>query len=76
MPAPAEDLDAHLDRYLGAMAPWATGTRFTSFAERRNSLETCIPDANLLRLARVQAAVDPERLLVAPHTVPFFLEAE
>ncbi len=76
MPASAEDLGAHLDHYLGALAPWATGTRFTSFAERRSSLETCIPRDALLRLARVQAAVDPERLLVAPHTVPAFLEGQ
>ncbi|MDX6728074.1 MAG: hypothetical protein QOK49_2879 [Baekduia sp.] len=69
-PAPAAQLDAFLDRYLGAMAPWATGTRFTSFAERRRSLETCVPDVALARLGRIRATVDPERILVAPHVVP------
>jgi hypothetical protein len=44
-PAPADELEAHLDRFLGALAPWATGTRFTSFAERTSSLRTCVPDA-------------------------------
>jgi hypothetical protein len=71
-PAPAPQLEAHLDRYLAALEPWATGTRFTSFAERRRSLQSCIPDAALQRLARIQAAVDPDRLLVAPHVVPAF----
>lgn len=69
-PAPADALDAYLDSYLGAMQPWATGTRFTSFAERRSSLETCVPDRALKRLARIRKAVDPDRLFVASHAVP------
>jgi FAD binding domain len=66
-PAPAEQLNAHLDAYLAALKPWATGTRFTSFAERTSSLETCVPDAALDRLARTRQAVDPDGLLVASH---------
>ena len=66
-PAPAAELDAYLDVYLGAMAPWATGTRFTSFAERRRSLATCVPDEALARLARIRAAVDPDEVLVPSH---------
>jgi hypothetical protein len=66
-PAPSAALEAHLDRYLGALAPWATGTRFTSMAERRRSLATCVPDAALERLARIRAAVDPDELLVPAH---------
>jgi hypothetical protein len=69
-PAAAAELDAHLDRYLAALAPWATGTRFTSFAERRSSLETCVPAPVLERLAGIREAVDPDRLLVASHAVP------
>jgi hypothetical protein len=69
-PATAEELHARLDRYIGALAPWATGTRFTSFAERRSSLETCVPASAFERLARIRQAVDPDRLLVASHTVP------
>src|SRR5262249_21375262 len=68
-PATAADLNAHLDRYLAALAPWATGTRFMSFAERQSSLETCVPPAALQRLARIRRAVDPDRLLVASHAV-------
>jgi hypothetical protein len=68
-PAPEPELQAHLDRYLAAMKPWATGTRFTSFAERRSSLETCVPADAYARLARIRAAVDPDRLFVASHAV-------
>jgi FAD binding domain len=67
MPAPAPELGAFLDRYLEAMRPWATGTRFTSFAERTGSLETCVPDSALRRLARTRAAVDPDGLLRPSH---------
>jgi hypothetical protein len=66
-PAPADELHAYLDRYLAAMRPWATGTRFTSFAERTNALRTCVPEGVLTRLARVRAAADPTGLLVASH---------
>jgi FAD/FMN-containing dehydrogenase len=69
-PSNAQELEAHLDRYLGALAPWATGTRFTSFAERRSSLETCVPPSAFERLARIRQAVDPDRILVASHAVP------
>jgi hypothetical protein len=67
MPAPAPELEAHLDRYLEAMRPWATGTRFTSFAERTDSLATCVPDAALRRLRRIRAASDPNALLRPSH---------
>jgi hypothetical protein len=67
MPAPAHQLDAYLDRYLAVMQPWATGTRFTSFAERQNTLETCVPEAALPRLREIRAVVDGDGVLVAPH---------
>jgi FAD/FMN-containing dehydrogenase len=66
-PASAPDLEAFLDRYLTAMQPWATGTRFLSFAERTSSLETCVPDAALERLRRIRTASDPDGLLIASH---------
>ncbi len=66
-PAPAPVLDAYLDRYLDAMRPWATGTRFLSFAERSSSLRTCVPDSVLTRLSRIRAAADPDGMLLASH---------
>jgi hypothetical protein len=67
-----EQLEGFLDGYVAAMTPWGTGTRFSSFAERSSSLATLVPDASLPRLAQIRAAVDPGRLLVAPHLVPAF----
>jgi FAD binding domain len=69
MPAPAQELEAFLDRYIAAMEPWATGTRFLSFAERTSSIRTCVPDSALERLERARSASDPERVLVASHRV-------
>jgi FAD/FMN-containing dehydrogenase len=66
-PASAAELHGCLDRYLGALEPWATGTRFTSFAERSSSLRSCIPDPALTRLARIRAVADPDGLLIASH---------
>jgi hypothetical protein len=66
-PAPAAELEAYLDHYLAAMRPWATGTRFLSFAERTRSLRTCVPDSVLARLQRIRAAADPTGMLVASH---------
>jgi len=66
-PAPAAELDAYLDRYLDAMRPWATGTRFLSFAERTSSLRTCVPDSVLTRLSRIRATADPDGMLLASH---------
>jgi FAD/FMN-containing dehydrogenase len=66
-PAPAPDLEAFLDRFMAAMQPWATGTRFLSFAERTNSLRTCVPEDALTQLARARRAFDPDGLLVPSH---------
>lgn len=66
-PFPALELAAFLDRYLAAMEPWATGTRFASFAERWNSLETLLPDDALARVTRTRAMFDPDGMLLAPH---------
>ena len=66
-PVPEAELDGYLDRYLDAMRPWATGTRFLSFAERTRSLRTCVPDSVLTRLQRIRAAADPTGMLVASH---------
>jgi hypothetical protein len=69
-PASPAELDECLDRYLDALTPWATGTRFLSFAERTNSLATCVPDPALDRLTRIRANSDPDGLLVASHLPP------
>ena len=69
-PVAAAELDRHLDAVLAALRPWATGTRFSSFAHRWHSLETCLPDDALARVARTRATHDPDELLVAPHLPP------
>jgi hypothetical protein len=34
---------------------------------RSSSLETCVPDSTLGRLARIKETVDPDGLLIASH---------
>jgi FAD/FMN-containing dehydrogenase len=65
-PAPAAELNACLDRFLSAMAPWASGTRFWSFAERNFSLEGSITPEALTRATQTRAVVDPTGLFIAP----------
>jgi FAD/FMN-containing dehydrogenase len=67
-PAPAAELNACLDRFLTAMAPWASGTRFWSFAERNFSLDGSITPEALKRATETRAVVDPDQLLIAPPT--------
>ncbi len=69
-PAPASELDAFFDRYLGAMKPWATGTRFAGFAEGTSSLKACLPDEALGRVTRTRAQVDPDGMLIGPQLPP------
>jgi FAD/FMN-containing dehydrogenase len=66
-PAPAAELNACLDRFLEAMAPWASGTRFWSFAERNPSLDGSITPEALQRVTRARMVVDPDGLFIAPR---------
>jgi hypothetical protein len=65
-PAAAAELNASLDRFLSTMAPWASGTRFWSFAERNFSLEGSITPEAVKRATETRAVVDPGELFIAP----------
>src|SRR6202020_1941538 len=65
-PAPAAELNACLDGFLSAMEPWASGTRFWSFAERNASLDGSITPEALERATEIRAVVDPGGLFIAP----------
>jgi FAD/FMN-containing dehydrogenase len=62
-----EEIRAQIAALIAALAPVATGTRFTSFSEQWGSLRTCVPEEAFARLARLRAELDPDGLLVAPH---------
>jgi FAD/FMN-containing dehydrogenase len=68
-PAPAEELNACLDGFLSAMAPWASGTRFWSFAERNFALDGSIGPEALNRAKQMRATLDPDGVLISPPTV-------
>jgi FAD/FMN-containing dehydrogenase len=67
-PAPAAELNRCLDGFLAAMAPWASGTRFWSFAERNFSLDGSIPPEALHRAQHMRATLDPDSLLISAPT--------
>ena len=53
--------DAYLDRYLDAMAPWATGTRFRASRSAAARCGPACPTARSTRLSRIRAARRPRR---------------
>jgi hypothetical protein len=65
-PAPAAELNASLDQFIAVMQPWASGSRFLSFAERSYSLDGSITPEALERARGTRAIVDPDRLLISP----------
>lgn len=50
-----------------AMSPWSLDRRFMNFAEHGATLGDCVPEDAIGRLRAVRDAVDPDRLLLAPH---------
>lgn len=70
-PERAQAIADHLRGMQRALSPWATGTRFSSFAEHPGTgLAECVPGAALARLERIRATVDPDALLVGAHALP------
>lgn len=65
-PAPAAELNACLDQLLSALKPWASGSRFLSFAERTYHLDGSITPEALERARHTRAIVDPDRVLIGP----------
>jgi FAD/FMN-containing dehydrogenase len=65
-PASAAELNAGLDRFLAALAPWASGTRFWSFAERNPALEGAITPEALRRATETRKLIDPAGMFIAP----------
>lgn len=54
---------------LGALAPWATGTRYVNFAESGGSAEDCFPPEVYERLRAVRTEWDPDERFVASHRI-------
>ena len=68
-PQLAAAITAHLDRLVAALAPWATGGMFLSFAERGGDLRTAFDEESYGRLQAIRSACDPQETLVAGHRV-------
>ena len=69
-PAQAEAIKRHLDIVCEAVAPWATGSYYLNFAERRAALDTLFPAATRDRLSEIKRRWDPDGVFRANFTLP------
>lgn len=72
LPIPAEvsrAIEEHLDRLVGATAPWGADRDYLNFAERASTPGRLFGEARAERLAAVAAAYDPPGRIVANHPV-------
>jgi len=68
-PAQAEAINRHLDIVCEAVAPWATGSYYLNFAERRAALDTLFPPATHDRLSEIKRRWDPDGVFRANFTL-------
>ena len=69
-PASWPDQRADAARLVDALEPWGSGRRYLPMLDDRTDTRKAFPPGVHARLAAVRGAVDPHRLLVAPHPVP------
>jgi len=62
-------IEAHLDRFDEAMAPWAADGGYFNFAERPCDADSILPADVCSRLAEVKRRWDPDGRIVANHVV-------
>lgn len=69
-PESAIALDAHLHRYVDAMAPFGHGKRYLNFAESKADVSTFYSETTFERLTRMRAEADPDGLFRSNHEIP------
>ncbi len=68
-PELGEQIERRVEAVLGALRPWATGTVYVNFAERRGSAAPAFPPESYERLRDVRATWDPGERFVASHRI-------
>jgi hypothetical protein len=68
-PELGQAIEAHLDRFDEAMAPWAADGGYFNFAERPCDADSILPADVCTRLGEVKRRWDPDGLIVANHAV-------
>jgi FAD/FMN-containing dehydrogenase len=54
-------------RFLGSVAPWATGRQYLPMLDERTDTRKVFPPGVQARLSAIRRAVDPGSLFLAPH---------
>jgi FAD/FMN-containing dehydrogenase len=62
-------VEAGLDRFGAAIAPWASGANYLNFADRPVDTATFYAPEDHRRLQAIRAAADPDGLFVSNHRV-------
>lgn len=68
-PELGQAIEARLDRFDEAMAPWVADGGYFNFAERPCDADAILPAETCSRLADVKRKWDPDGTIVANHTV-------
>ena len=68
-PELGQAIEAQLDRFDEAMAPWVADGGYFNFAERPCDADSILPAETCARLAEVKRKWDPDGTIVANHAV-------
>ena len=68
-PELGQAIEAHLDSFDEAMAPWVADGGYFNFAERPCDADAILPAETCARLAEVKRKWDPDGTIVANHVV-------
>ena len=69
-PAEWDRLRDDAGRLLSALEPWTTGRQYLPMLDDQTDTRKAFPPGVHARLARLRAAVDPDRLFVGQHLMP------
>ena len=68
-PELGQAIEARLDSFDEAMAPWIADGGYFNFAERPCDIDAILPAETCARLAEVKRRYDPDGTIVANHAV-------
>jgi hypothetical protein len=68
-PDMGEAVEAGLERFSAAMAPWANGAHYLNFTEKRVDAATFYAPEDFERLQAIRADADPDGTLLSNHAV-------
>jgi FAD binding domain len=68
-PAMREPIEAHLNKLVDTMKPWAAPGGYLNYAERPCDVDAILPEETCRRLAHVKRSWDPDDVILANHSI-------